>query len=178
MSAPRGLRMTRAQAQVLVQEARAATPAECCGLLIGVAGRVRESLSLSNVAARPAVEYEAEPNELLRALLDIEAHSLELLALYHSHPAGGTLPSARDIREASYPQAAQLIIGLGNRRVEMAAWRIEAGAVTALPLLIDEIDEMDGREFGENERARPWLLAVGALITLALMMGLALTALG
>ena len=34
------------------------------------------------------------------------------------------------------------------------------------------------REFGENERARPWLLAVGALITLALMMGLALTALG
>ena len=174
MSTPAGLRMTRAQAQALAQEARAAAPAECCGLLIGAAGEVHESLSLSNVAARPAVEYEAEPSELLRALLDIEARGLELLALYHSHPAGETLPSARDIREAAYPQAAQLIIGLGGGRTEMAAWRIAGGTVTAQPLLIDEVA---GQEIGENERARPWLLAVGALITLALTMGLALTAL-
>lgn len=174
MKATSKIYMTRTQAKALIQEAEAAVPAECCGLLIGAAGKVHKTIALLNVAERPMSEYFADPGELLRALLDIEAGGMDLLAVYHSHPAGNTRPSERDIREATYPQAAKLIIGLGGRKPEMAAWRIENGVASAVPLQFTDHHQIS---WSENDPIRPWLVAVGALIAFALTMGLALSAL-
>ena len=168
------LRMTPALARFLVQEAVTAAPEECCGLLIGKGTAVFQSKPLTNVAEDPRSGFLAEPKELLHALFRAEEEQLELLAIYHSHPRGDALPSERDIREANYPEAAQLIIGLGGKEAELAAWRIHQGTVKAVPLRFTDHLEVHPIE---NEPTRPLLLYLGALITFALTMGLAISAL-
>ena len=168
------LRMTHALARKIIQEAVTVAPEECCGLLIGKGSAVFQSEPLTNVADDPRSEYLAEPKELLHALFRAKEKQLELLAIYHSHPRGDTLPSERDIREANYPQAAQLIIGLGEKEAELAVWKIDQGIVRAVPLRFTDHLE---RQPTENEPTRPLLLFLGALITFTLTMGLAISAL-
>ena len=168
------LQMTPALARNLVQEAVTAAPEECCGLLIGKGTTVFQSKPLTNVAEDPVSGFLAEPKELLHALFRAEEEQLELLAIYHSHPRGDTLPSERDIREANYPEAAQLIVGLGGKEAELAAWRVDGGIVRAVPLRFT--DHLEAHPI-ETEPTRPLLLYLGALITFALTMGLAISAL-
>ena len=166
--------MTPALARKIIQEAVTAAPEECCGLLIGKGTAVFQSKPLTNVAEDPRSGFLAEPKELLHALFRAEEEQQELLAIYHSHPRGDTLPSKRDIREANYPQAAQLIIGLGGEEAELAAWIIDKGTVKAVPLRFTDHLEVHPIEY---EPTRPLLLYLGALITFALTMGLAISAL-
>ncbi len=46
-----------------------------------------------------------EPAEQLRAFDWIDSQGLDLLGIYHSHPAGPERPSETDIAEAAYPVA-------------------------------------------------------------------------
>ena len=41
---------------------------------------------------------------------EIRGAGLELLGIYHSHPRGENVPSARDIERAYYPDAAYVIV--------------------------------------------------------------------
>src|SRR6185436_2985534 len=96
--------------------AREAAPAECCGLIGGAnEGRARSVYRLPNIAADPLVAYEAAPEELFAAQRQMRARGEELLAIYHSHPRSDEpSPSETDIRQAFYPSATYLIIGLGG----------------------------------------------------------------
>lgn len=76
-------------------------PLEACGLLAGREGRVQAVLPVSN-QARSSTRFVMDPVEQLRAFDWIEAHGMELLAIFHSHPAGPQGPSATDIQEAAY----------------------------------------------------------------------------
>ena len=83
-------------------------PIEACGL---VAGRENESAhiyEITNEAGSP-IRYRMAPKEQLAAFLELEQRGWNLLAIYHSHPAGPTLPSTLDLAEAAYPNTAQLI---------------------------------------------------------------------
>ncbi len=50
-----------------------------------------------------------DPNELLSGLMWIESQDLELAGIYHSHPAGSSTPSDRDIEEALGPSVISVI---------------------------------------------------------------------
>jgi proteasome lid subunit RPN8/RPN11 len=51
-----------------------------------------------------------------------------LVGIYHSHPAGAALPSAADVAEATWPDVAYVIIGLGAAgEPEVRAWRLQHG---------------------------------------------------
>ena len=76
-------------------------PLEACGLLAGRDGTVREVLPIHNQAESP-VRFRMDPVEQLRAFDWMESSGLELLGIFHSHPAGPERPSATDIREAAY----------------------------------------------------------------------------
>lgn len=82
-------------------------PQECVGALGGwVRGEriyARALYPLPNVAGQPEREYLAEPGALLRAVRAMQAESLSLVALYHSHPRGPGVPSLSDSRFAAYP---------------------------------------------------------------------------
>lgn len=83
-------------------------PAEACGLVAGQDGRAEGIIPVTNSLQSP-VRFRMDPQEQLAAFEWIEQQGLELLAIYHSHPAGPATPSATDIAEWYYPETAALI---------------------------------------------------------------------
>ena len=108
-----GITIPRALVEEMCAHARAARPAECCGLVGGRPGFARTLYPLTNVAAFPAASYEAAPQELFDAQRLMRARGEELLAIYHSHPrSDDPVPSETDVRLAFYPEAVYFIVGL------------------------------------------------------------------
>ncbi|AFZ66120.1 Mov34/MPN/PAD-1 family protein [Deinococcus peraridilitoris] len=82
--------------------ARSEAPRECVGLLGGREQAAATLYPLNNVAPRPEREYRADALEVLRALKAMRREGLELLGIYHSHPAGPSWPSETDVNLARY----------------------------------------------------------------------------
>lgn len=82
--------------------AQACLPLEACGLLAGTSNVVREVVPVTNQLQSP-VRFRMDPMEQLGAFDWMETRGLELLGIFHSHPAGSDRPSETDIAEAAYP---------------------------------------------------------------------------
>jgi len=76
-------------------------PLEACGLLAGNNDRVEKVLLVRNQAQSPA-RFVMDPYEQLQAFEWIDSSGLELLGIFHSHPAGPETASVTDIAEAAY----------------------------------------------------------------------------
>ena len=76
-------------------------PLEACGLLAGKAHRVERVLPIRNQAQSP-VRFVMDPYEQLQAFAWIDSSGLDLLGIFHSHPAGPDTASQTDIKEAAY----------------------------------------------------------------------------
>ena len=137
----------------IIAHALAGKPKEVCGLLRGRNGVVTELLRADNTAANPIIDYEVDPAALAVVAFDWEDAGDELVAIYHSHPAGPAYPSATDAYQAYYPDAVFLICSLQD----------EAGPLLRGFLLRDlpgEIDLEAVRGDLEFEEARPGLWSV------------------
>lgn len=96
----------------MLAHARAASPAECCGLIGGRDGRAETVYPMRNVAPAPLVSYEASLDDLVAAPKLMRARGEQLVGIYHSHPrSDDPVPSATDVRLAYYPEAVYFIIG-------------------------------------------------------------------
>ncbi len=105
--------------------ARAASPAECCGLVGGRGEQAQTIYPLQNVADDPLTNYEGAPAELFAAQRQMRERGEQLLAIYHSHPhAAEPVPSAKDVRLGFYPAAIYLIMSLGANAEQLGAFRI------------------------------------------------------
>ncbi len=116
-------------------------PLEACGLLAGSAGSVREVLPISNRDRSPT-SFVMDPVEQLRAFNWIDAQGLELVGVYHSHPAGPEAPapgnpgpSPTDIARAAYP-VAYVIWSRPDGAWQAQAFWIEAGRALDVQLLV------------------------------------------
>ena len=76
-------------------------PLESCGLLAGRENRVEKMIRVRNQAQSP-VRFVMDPYEQLKAFDWIDSNGLDLLGIFHSHPAGPETASATDIAEAAY----------------------------------------------------------------------------
>lgn len=132
----RYLWLSTEHAAIMVQHARTAAPHEACGIIGGTGERAERIIPVPNAAADPLHHYRLNDADFVRAIYDLEAAGLELIGFYHSHPTGDALPSATDVRLATYPDSAYLIIGLRDRQPQLAAWQMIYGAVERLPLYI------------------------------------------
>jgi len=103
------LRIDLVQLEAVVAHLRSEYPLEGCGLLAGAADQVSHIYPVTNRLKSPTA-YEMDPKEQLMALLHLEEHGWDLLAVYHSHPHGPERPSATDVLQATYPDAAHLIV--------------------------------------------------------------------
>ena len=145
--APTALYVGRAlYGQILVHMA-APAPLEGVGLLAvsqeATYDRATRFYPGTNVDASPT-RYTMEPAEVLAAFRDIEANGWRFGAIVHSHPATPPVPSATDLREAYYPDALLVIVGLAERPPVTRVWRL-AGAEHGspptpieVPLVVDE----------------------------------------
>jgi proteasome lid subunit RPN8/RPN11 len=122
--------------RAIVAHARRAHPHECCGLLVGRAGRVLFAKPTRNVDARPDARYEVDARQhldLQRALRDT-VPSLDVIGVYHSHPEGPARPSATDLAEAHYPGWTYVIVGLAGGGAHIRAFRVVDGRARSVGL--------------------------------------------
>jgi proteasome lid subunit RPN8/RPN11 len=110
----------------MLTEATREQPMEACGLL---GGRGNEFLTF--IPCRNAVQstrrYDIALPDILAALREFERENLDLLGIFHSHPAGNAMPSDTDVREAAYPSAVYFIAAPVSE--ELRAYRIQAGGI-------------------------------------------------
>ncbi|MCB8984799.1 MAG: M67 family metallopeptidase [Ardenticatenaceae bacterium] len=131
------LRINQPVYEAMLAHLQAVYPLEGCGLLGGVGDTAVRHTAVDNILRSP-VAYEMDPTQQIRAMLELEAQGQEMLAIYHSHPAGPPHPSPTDVAQAYYPDAVYLIISLADRaQPVVGAFRIGNGRYTPIPLAIE-----------------------------------------
>ena len=129
------IKITEAARAAMIEHARRALPAECCGLLSGGDGVITDWHPLRNVADKPETRYFTTPEDLFAALRRIRAANQKLLGIYHSHPRTPAYPSASDVEMAFYPEAVYFIISL-EPQIDVRAYRIESAKIDSVQLVI------------------------------------------
>jgi proteasome lid subunit RPN8/RPN11 len=119
----------------ILAHARDTAPFECCGLLVGRAGRIERAVPARNLAERPT-RYLLDPADHIRVRRAAREAGETVLGFYHSHPTSAPVPSSTDLDEASYPEAIYLIAGAGPAGVlsDIRAYRIDRGRVEEIGL--------------------------------------------
>jgi proteasome lid subunit RPN8/RPN11 len=123
---PVALTLPAAVRRAILAHAERDAPRECCGLLIGRSGRVLHAAAMRNISASPRVRFRIDPREhiVLRRELRRLSPALEIVGVYHSHPAGPAEPSPRDRREAHYREWLY-VLAIGSRdKFRLRAYRI------------------------------------------------------
>lgn len=141
------IRISPAQLKQITEQAQAAYPGECCGLLAGRAD-VDGSVTVSRVVASPNAadaagndRFEVSPKvrfDLMRAL---DGTDEAIIGHYHSHPDHPPQPSKTDLSMAFEAEMVWLITAVATGTAgETLAWRLdrEANSVQAVALEVSQ----------------------------------------
>ena len=131
------LSLNRAHMFAMQRHINFEAPLEGCGLLGGKNQMVELVLPVKN-AAESQVRFKMDPRAQLRAMQQIEAEGLEIVAIFHSHPKGPSVPSSTDIAEAIYP-VVNIIWSKVGRRWQARGFWIEGGQAVEVPLSVQEV---------------------------------------
>lgn len=112
-------------------------PIEACGLLAGKNDIVEHVLLVRNRAQSP-VRFVMDPQEQLDALAWIDSQALDLLGIFHSHPAGPETLSVTDIAEAAYESVHVIWSRSAGAWTARGFW-IENGQVINVALILSDI---------------------------------------
>jgi proteasome lid subunit RPN8/RPN11 len=108
------------------------SPLECCGLLGGTASLVSSIHVLRN-ALSSATRYEADPNDVIKAVVALRKQPAEILAIYHSHPKWAAIPSRTDLERNYYGDVPRIIVSLAGPTPDVRVWRLDATSYEELP---------------------------------------------
>lgn len=116
-------------------------PDECCGILSGSSGTVKQLYRITNITKSP-YRYQMDPQEFLKADLGSERNGYEFLAFYHSHTHSPAYPSQTDVRmalQSGYLDVYYVLVSLENKVApEIKAFRIDdKGEITEHEMRID-----------------------------------------
>lgn len=125
---PRTLHLPREVLEAVLQHARDASPAECCGALVGVTGGDGAEIHLGMALRLPnqeasAARYRVAPESLQEAEREAARVGFEVVGFYHSHGGSPATPSATDL-ELAWPWYVYLIAGIGAGEPPVRAWRL------------------------------------------------------
>ena len=126
----------RKQYNEMLQHVRTHAPLEACGLLAGKGDRVEKVIPVRN-KEQSATGFVMDPYEQLDAFHWIEAHALDLLGIFHSHPAGPETASPTDIEEAAY-EVVHVIWSCFNQEWKARGFWIENGRAREVTLSVVE----------------------------------------
>jgi proteasome lid subunit RPN8/RPN11 len=131
---PSQLTLRELHVREIIDHVSAQAPLEACGLLAGQGDRVEKIFFVRNQAQSP-VRFVMDPYEQLRAFDWIDSNGLELVGIFHSHPAGPETASPTDIAEAAY-DVVHVICSRTNGQWKLRGFRIENGAASEVTLKI------------------------------------------
>ena len=139
------LRLSAILADEIRREGERAYPAECCGVLAGHPGEVKEVLELVPVTNRRTDDphrYLIAPEDLRRIEAELSSSGLEVLGCYHSHPDHPAAPSAFDTEQA-WPWYSYIILRVDRARAaELTSWVLEDDRSAMSPESIDVLSEV------------------------------------
>ena len=131
------VRIPKTTFKKMVDHALREAPLECCGILAGKGRTVRRMYEMSN-ADRSRISYFMAPEEQLEVFKEMEKESLDMVAIYHSHPHTIPFPSERDVRLAFYPDVAYIIISLKDGGTSVKGFRMGKDAIYIEPIRLIE----------------------------------------
>ena len=113
----------------MIEHARREDPVECCGILGGKDETVQKSFEIKNVESSP-VQFLMDPQEQFNAIEVMGDNSMEMIAIYHSHPHTIPFPSEMDVQKTLDPEMPSIIISLKEKDEPVAkAFRISKEAI-------------------------------------------------
>jgi proteasome lid subunit RPN8/RPN11 len=122
------LRLRESLADEIRRQGELAYPAECCGVLAGRAGELKEVVRLVAMQNRRTDDphrYLIEPDDLRRTSAELQGSELEVLGYYHSHPDHPAVPSAFDCEQA-WPWYSYVIVRVDlGRGAELTSWVLD-----------------------------------------------------
>jgi proteasome lid subunit RPN8/RPN11 len=119
--------------EAVIRHAETCRPLEACGLLaVDAGGHLRMAYPLTN-AEQSATRFTIAPEEHFGALRHAEARGWRVGGVFHSHPAGGPVPSPVDLAQPHDPDWLHLVVGL-SPRPQLRAWRYLGGAPVEIPV--------------------------------------------
>lgn len=130
------IRVTSTVLAELAQEARAAAPEECCGILLGEGARITAITPARNVHGTPHTRFEIDPQALVDVHRAARAGGPQVLGYYHSHPASAAEPSATDRAMASHDGSVWAIIGDTG---DTTFWKDGEAGFEALPYFEEQV---------------------------------------
>ena len=139
------LRVSEALLGTIHREGERAYPGECCGVLAGQPGEIKEVRRLLPVVNRRADDphrYLIAPEDLQRVEAEIRQANFEVLGFYHSHPDHPAAPSSFDAEHA-WPWYSYLIVRVDRgRAVEATSWQLAGDRSAMLPESLDVSNEV------------------------------------
>jgi len=108
------IRIPRSIYQKMIDHARREDPVECCGILGGKDETVQKSFEIKNVESS-SVQFLMDPQEQFNAFEVMENSSMEMVAIYHSHPHTIPFPSETDVQKTFDPEMPSVIISLKEK---------------------------------------------------------------
>ena len=139
------LRVSQRLMGTIHREGERAYPGECCGVLAGQPGEIKQVRRLMPVVNRRAADphrYLIAPEDLQRVEAEVRLDSLEVLGFYHSHPDHPAAPSAFDAEHA-WPWYSYLIVRIDRgRAVEATSWQLAVDRSAMLPESLDVFHEV------------------------------------
>jgi proteasome lid subunit RPN8/RPN11 len=139
------LRLSPSLVDEIRREGERAYPAECCGVLAGYPGEVKEVLRLVPMTNRRTDDphrYLIAPDDLRRIEAELRSSGLELLGCYHSHPDHAAAPSAFDIDQA-WPWYSYIIVRVDRARAaELTSWVLDDDRSAMNPESVDVLSEV------------------------------------
>ncbi len=131
-----GISISVALVQALKGEARAATPRECCGILLGADKHITAITPARNVHDSPETHFEIDPQSLIDAHRAARAGGPQVLGYYHSHPSSAPEPSSTDRAMAAGDGSIWAIIGEAG---DITFWKDGGAGFEALPYAVEEV---------------------------------------
>lgn len=117
--------LKRTDLGTIIRHSQTEYPYEACGILAGKDEVVSRIYPMTNTDGSPTTFF-MNPEEQLRVFKQMRKMGIEMLGIYHSHPASSAYPSKRDCDLAYYEEASYLIISLANRdRPEVRSFKIK-----------------------------------------------------
>ncbi len=136
---PKVLEIPRNHVEAMVEHCQRESPLECCGLLGGIGSRVSSFHPLRNAAASET-RYDADPRDLIDAVVSLRERKAEILAIYHSHPRWEAVPSRTDLAENHYGEVPRIIVSLLGDSPTIRIWRLDPDSYRELPWRIVDSD--------------------------------------
>lgn len=144
---PSSVRLPRSIADAIVAQARAESPNEACGIVIGSAQAEDGGEALRYEIGRNWVaspyRYELHPDDVRRLSLEADDAGHAFWAIVHSHVRAPAVPSATDVEGAIWPGSLHVLVSLAGDQADpltgtpsLRVWRIVDGAAHEVALVV------------------------------------------